>query len=61
MMEKYGVELAPEEESKTSGDKGICPDCGLPLGQDIEVNGREFSYCSRCGTKPFEARPKKGK
>jgi hypothetical protein len=53
-MEKLGVVLRDEEEAKTSGDKSVCPDCGLPLGQDIEVNGRKLSYCSRCGTKPFE-------
>jgi ribosomal protein S27AE len=56
-MDKYSVVLEDEEESKTSGDKSVCPKCGLPLGENIEVNGRKFSYCSRCGTEPFEAKP----
>jgi hypothetical protein len=55
-MDKFGVVLEDEEDIKTSGDKGICPKCGLALGQDIEVNGRKLSYCSRCGTEPFEAK-----
>ena len=47
-MEKRGV-VTDDEKTKTAEQDKKCPKCGATLN--------EHSYCSNCGTEPFEKKP----
>lgn len=49
-MEKLGVKT-DEEKQKTASEQKTCPECGGALRTDTNV-----PTCSKCGTKPFEAK-----
>ena len=52
-MEKYGYEQEDKDMTKEATEKGRCPACGGGLVGHPPV-------CLKCGSKPFEKRPKHG-
>ena len=49
-MEKYGVEVEPEDtKEKVGSTEKTCPDCGKELDKKANV-----PKCPEHGTKPFE-------
>jgi ribosomal protein S27AE len=58
--EKYGV-VIDDEKVKTSGSEKTCPKCGTPLTVTAYNQGQSVSppwYCPKCGTEPWEKKPK---
>ena len=54
-MDKYGVVL-DEEKTKTAGTDEKCPKCGSALGFGKMI-AKEFPFCPKCGTEPWEKKP----
>lgn len=55
-MDKFGVEVEPEEKTaqeKGKASPGRCPACKAPL-RPLDETG--VPLCPRCGSKPFEQR-----
>lgn len=54
-MEKYAV-VIDDEKTKTASATDSCPKCGGKISYGKLVT-REFPWCEKCGTEPFEKRP----
>lgn len=50
-LDKYGVVLEDEDNSKTAADRSRCPKCGEAVDPSTP------RYCNSCGTEPWEKRP----